>query len=298
MSGSVSSGIVARAAYPAIVVSSVVVADVLRVRGVSPGLVVTVTFLLVLATVGLLERIAPRDRAWNPPWSEARQDGAYLALAALLQPVGRLLGHALAASAALALSSEGPTRLPLALQVVLAVTLADLGKYWLHRLAHEHPWLFRFHAEHHAPTRMYSLNGVRLHPVNLLWNLGIDAAVPLLLGLEPRAVVVVAVLRGSVAVLQHANVRLVLGPLNWIFSTPDLHAFHHSTAMEEAHSNYGSTLVVWDVVFGTRRLPAGNPRALGLAEGAAHPSELRAQLLFPVCHDRLDRCSLLCRARR
>ncbi|MBK7399562.1 MAG: sterol desaturase family protein [Myxococcales bacterium] len=241
-----SSGIVARAAYPAIVVSSVVVADVLRVRGVSPGLVVTVTFLLVLAAVGLLERMAPRDRAWNPPWSEARQDGVYLALAALLQPVGRLLGHALAASAALALPNEGPTRLPLAIQVVLAVTLADLGKYWLHRLAHEHPWLFRFHAEHHAPTRMYSLNGVRLHPVNLLWNLGIDAAVPLLLGLV----------------------------------------------------NYGSTLVVWDVVFGTRRLPAGNPRALGLAEGAAHPSELRAQLLFPLCHDRLDRCSLLCRARR
>ncbi len=118
MSGSVSSGIVARAAYPAIVVSSVVVADVLRARGVSPGLVVTVTFLLVLATVGLLERIAPRDRAWNPPWPEARQDGVYLALAALLQPVGRLLGHALAASAALASFAE---------EVVPALPLGVVG---------------------------------------------------------------------------------------------------------------------------------------------------------------------------
>lgn len=146
---------------------------------------------------------------------------------------------------------------------------------------------------------MYSLNGVRLHPVNLLWNLGIDAAVPLLLGLEPRAVVVVAVLRGSVAVLHTPTCASCSARSNWILSTPDLHAFHHSTAMEEARSNYGSTLVVWDVVFGTRRLPAGNPAgALGLAEGAAHPSELRAQLLFPLCHDRLDRCSLLCRARR
>lgn len=295
---SVSSWIVARAAYPGLVVSSVLVAELLHARGLSAGLVVTLTFLLVLASVGALERIAPRDRAWNPPWSEAKQDGVYLALAAGLQPVGRLIGHVLAASAALVSSNGGRLRLPLAAQVVLAVALADLGKYWLHRLAHEHPWLFRFHAEHHAPPRMYSLNGVRLHPVNLLWNLGIDAAVPLLLGLAPRAVILVAVLRGTVSVLQHANVRLLLGPLNWIFSTPDLHAFHHSTAMEQANSNYGSTLVLWDVVFRTRRLPAGSPSALGLAEAAPHPRDLAGQLLFPLCHDRLDRCSLLRGARR
>lgn len=290
--------IVARAAYPGVVVSALLSAELLRARGLSPGLVVSLTFLATLAVVAVLERLAPRERAWNPPAREAAQDGVYLAIAAGLQPVGRLLGHALATGAALALSSDGRSRLPLAVQVVVALALADLGKYWLHRLAHERAWLFWFHAEHHAPTRMYSLNGVRLHPVNLLWNLGIDAAVPLLLGLEPRAVVLVAALRGAVAVLQHANVRLVLGPLNWVFSTPDLHAFHHSTAMAEANSNYGSTLVLWDVVFGTRRLPGGAPAALGLADGAPHPPELSAQLLYPLCRDRLDRCALRGRARR
>jgi sterol desaturase/sphingolipid hydroxylase (fatty acid hydroxylase superfamily) len=252
----------------------------------------------VLVVTSALERWFPHDRGWNPPLGELRQDAAYLAIAAVLQPVARLAAHAGAVVIALALADHAPVRPWLSgvspwARAALALGLADLGKYALHRLAHEHAWLWRFHAEHHAPARMHALNGVRLHPVNLLWNLALDAAAPLALGLDGHAIVIIAVVRGTVAVLQHANVALRLGPLSWVLSTPDLHEFHHSADVGQASSNFGSTLIVWDVLFGTRRLPPGRPARLGLAGDAVQPRRLWNQLVWPWCGSRAETCRLV-----
>jgi sterol desaturase/sphingolipid hydroxylase (fatty acid hydroxylase superfamily) len=57
-------------------------------------------------------------------------------------------------------------------------------------------------------------------------------------------------------VFQHANLPLRCGPLNWIFSMAELHRWHHSPEVALANHNYGQNLIVWDVVFGTRFLPA------------------------------------------
>jgi len=281
------SWVVARAAYPGIVVSSLVFASRLLDRGVAVGLVVTSAFVLALGLTALLEQIQPFDRDTRATWLDA----AYLGLASVVQTFGRLLGQAFATVLGVLLVSHfgprpWPHGWPLWTQIALAVTLADLGKYWIHRVAHERAWLWRFHAEHHAPAQMYSLNGVRLHPVNLLWNVGLDAGVPLALGLDGRAVILAAVFRGTISVLQHANAELSLGPLNWIFSTPQLHRWHHSAVLREANANYGSTFIVWDVLFGTRLLPSGRPAALGLADGTRHPRHLWKQLAWPWCAQR------------
>lgn len=291
---------VARATYPAMVVSSLLIATALMRHGVSAGLTTSIAFVAVMLATAVLERIRPHERVWNARLPEVQQDVVYLVLASVLQSAGKLAGTLLAAGVSLVLLELLGARtwlaaVPLWGRVGLALLLADLAKYALHRLAHERPWWWRFHAEHHAPTRMYSLNATRLHPVNLLWNVALDAAAPVLLGLDGRAVVLVAVLRGTISVLQHANVRLVLGPLDWIFSTPALHQWHHSAALGEANSNYGSTFIVWDVLFGTRRLPCARraPVALGLADGAPHPRDLRHQLVWPWCAARASSCRSL-----
>lgn len=285
------SGIVARAAYPGVLITSVAFAAVLLDHGVSPSLATPMVFVATLLLTGALERAWPHERAWNPPGRETVQDWLYLALAGATQAAARVLGQLLALVVAIALvrwlgPRPWPRGWPLWAQAALGLALADLGKYWLHRLAHERPWLWRFHAAHHAPIRMYSLNGVRLHPVNMLWNLVLDAGIPLALGLEGRAVALVAVFRGTVSVLQHANVEMRLGGLNWILSTPELHQWHHSAALDEAHANYGSTFIVWDILFGTRRLPRDRraPESLGLAEGGVHPRRFWHQLIGPWCH--------------
>jgi len=84
-------------------------------------------------------------------------------------------------------------------------------------------------------------------------------------------------------IFQHANIKLKYGILNYIFSTNELHRWHHSTELKEANNNYGAVLVVWDLVFGTFYQKAElAPSQLGLAEENAYPvNSYWKQLLVP-----------------
>ena len=47
-----------------------------------------------------------------------------------------------------------------------------------------------------------------------------------------------------------------IGPLRWLdpwLNTPSNHRIHHSRSRTLADCNYGSTLMVWDKLFGTYR---------------------------------------------
>lgn len=289
-----------RIAYPLVLGGSMALCLALLGRGMSGGVAVTVVILATLLVVTALERLMPHRREWNVRASDLPQDVAYLGIGAVMQPIARGVAEGAVTAGALALHAAWPglawsqrAGLGAWAMALLALAGADLVKYAIHRKSHESAWLFRFHAAHHAPDRIYALNGIRLHPVNLLWNLVPDALVPLALGLGSTEIVLVAAFRGTVAALQHANVELRLGPLDWIFSTPTLHRMHHATNMADANSNYGSTLIVWDLLFGTRNPPRpSEPETLGLADGV-QPPRLAAQLLWPWCEARAATCRLL-----
>lgn len=271
--------------YPAVLVGTVAFSSALYTWHVAPGLIATFSFLLALGLTVATERIFPED----PAVRVDPEDAVWLAVTGGVQGVWQLAFVALESAVAPMLiawgrPSWGVHSAPLAAQIALSLTLSELLKYGLHRLSHERAGLWRFHAEHHCPPKVYAINGARMHPVNLVWNLASDALVPLALGLDLRAAVLLAALRNAVAAMQHANASLRLDGWNWLFSTPDLHRWHHD-ADGAARTNYGSTLMVWDVVFGTRRLPPGRPARYGLAEGATHPKGLGAQLAWPWSRD-------------
>jgi sterol desaturase/sphingolipid hydroxylase (fatty acid hydroxylase superfamily) len=61
--------------------------------------------------------------------------------------------------------------------------------------------------------------------------------------------------------------------------------------LAEANSNYGSNLIVWDLVFGSFFLPADRqpPARIGIADMATFPQTWAAQMAAPFRWKRLAR---------
>ena len=226
-------------------------------RGVSPGVVTTLASLASILVVASFERIQPFRAEWNHSKGDLLTDAVYLptylGVNGLVEPLARggivVLGAALSETLGMGL---WPVDWPVLGQLALACVVVEAFDYWPHRFLHEVPLLWRFHAVHHNPKRVYWLNATRSHPVEIAFR-GVVNVIPLaLLGAGPEVIALVAVTNAVLGMYQHANIDFALGPLSWIFSVGEMHRWHHSMRLEEANSNYGSNFLFWDVVFGTR----------------------------------------------
>lgn len=238
-------------------------------------------FLASVALVIFLERLIPRDWAWRQQVGrDTWVDGTSLAV--MMGVVDPALKTAWPLIAAAVLAWIGyangvdifPNAWPFLPKLALAVLVAGFGEYWLHRLSHAWSPMWRFHSVHHSAQRIYWLNGFRTHPLNIAWHQAAGFLILILIGADRATLNGYLSLAVVVSVFQHANARLSLGWLNYIFSTNELHRWHHSTKIDEANSNYGAILSVWDILFGTFRYdPFGRPSRLGLSGNEAYPAD-------------------------
>jgi ornithine lipid hydroxylase len=232
----------------------------------------------------LAAMLAERRWAYRADWSRSRGDAAAdLASAGVLfaamDPLLKWLGP-VAVTAALASFGVGksldlfPTGWPFALQVLLAALIAEFGSYWSHRWHHERASLWWLHALHHGSERLYTLNNFRFHPLNYALNYLMGIAPLLVVGVPEAVIMGYFAATLPVLMVQHANLPLQNGWLNYLFSTNEIHRWHHSSRAGEGDTNFGRSLVIWDQVFGTyRNLPANNdPLAIGLYAGSPYPS--------------------------
>ena len=216
-------------------------------RGAGPTVAIGVCGGAAALIIALLERALPYAQAWRQPRRDVVTDLLHVVISGLL--VESLPGLIPAAS------TLWPAAWPLAAQLALAIVLAELPLYGMHRLHHEWRPLWRLHAVHHSALRLYWLNSTRTHPLEALLNTTV-AMLPLIaLGAGQPVLAVYAVFGSTFRLLQHSNVDVRLGPLNWIFSMSEVHRWHHSRRIDEANANYGAVVLLWDLVFGTRRVP-------------------------------------------
>lgn len=154
-----------------------------------------------------------------------------------------------------ALASLGPPPLDLgALRIAATLVLAEFAGYAVHRLMHRVPFLWRFHAVHHAPTHLHWLEAWRQHPVDFVLH-GVVVGLPgILLGASLADFAAVVLLRKTYTTFLHANLhipsRRMRGLERWI-ATPDYHALHHSHAPQHRDRNFAGMLPVLDRLFGT-----------------------------------------------
>jgi sterol desaturase/sphingolipid hydroxylase (fatty acid hydroxylase superfamily) len=173
-----------------------------------------------------------------------------------------------------------PVGWPIGAQLALALVIGELFGYLVHRAMHRFAPLWRVHAIHHSAVRLYWLNATRVHPIEAFLHIATGATALVLLGIPAPVLTIHAVFLGVFRLFQHANLDVRLGPLNAVFSSTEVHRYHHSTERGEADANYGSVLLLWDWLLGTHRAvpSASAPSVIG---GADLPAGWLAQLLSP-----------------
>lgn len=245
-------------------------------------------FLILLFVLAMAEWVWPRHNAApqrRRRWTTNLGLGTLNALG-----VGVLL-PLLAVSAAGWAQVHGVGILHVLQMPALAATLIgflalDLVIYLQHRLMHRVGWLWRLHRVHHTDLAIDVSSGVRFHPLEIAFSLGVKVAAILLLGVTPGVVMVFEIVLSSFSLFTHANVAIPPGIerwLRWVIVTPDMHRIHHSMLRDEHDSNYGFQLVWWDRLFNSYRANPRQPQAtieLGLDRFRSDKEQHFTQLLW------------------
>jgi len=246
----------------------------IRAEGIVLGIGVTTAVVVAIA-----ERIHPAHARWNQSHGDVGTDAIHVVVSQGLVPA---LTETIIAAAVLNLSlsasdwlgySIWPDNWPIAFQLALALVSAQFFEYWFHRLCHTVPFLWRFHATHHCAERLYFLNAGRFHPVDTATSVLLSFGTLMFMGASEEVMLLMACWIAVHGLFQHCNIHLRLGPLNWIFSMAELHRWHHSLVLEEANSNYGNNILLWDIVFGTVYWPKDKDASadIGISDMKAFP---------------------------
>jgi sterol desaturase/sphingolipid hydroxylase (fatty acid hydroxylase superfamily) len=138
-----------------------------------------------------------------------------------------------------------------------AILLFDCWQYWWHRWNHRVPFLWRFHAVHHADADMDASSGVRFHTGEIALSFTARLLVLPMIGMTLPQLLVYETIALPIILFHHSNLRIserLDRSLRWLIVTPRMHYVHHSRWQPETDSNYTSLLSVWDRIFGSFRL--------------------------------------------
>ena len=204
----------------------------------------------------------PYRREWRPPAGEFCTDATFMVAFHMAMPY--LLGLTVTfwlvdwlEASDRAIDGLWPHGVPVVVQILMMLLIVDFVRYWIHWSLHRFPRLWSYHAVHHSPHRLYWVNSARIHPFEKLAHFTIDIVPFALLGVSKEALAAYYVLWGVTGFYQHSNCDVRFGSLNYVFSGPELHRWHHSDLVSESDHNYGNVLIIWDLVFGTWFLPRG-----------------------------------------
>jgi sterol desaturase/sphingolipid hydroxylase (fatty acid hydroxylase superfamily) len=277
-------------AYPATITLTLALFFTLTAAGQS---VLVASYIAAFVGAGLvtwLELAFPERRDWTPGRKEVGQDLLFMVLVQVA--LAKLLGlAAVLGAASLTRTLDWPFQQiwphswPVPLQAVLMLFAADFLRYWLHVAAHRNPVLWRLHAIHHSPHRLYWLNVGRFHPIEKALQFMLDSLPFVLLGVAQEVFALYFVFYAVNGFFQHCNIKLRFGVLNYLVSSAELHRWHHSRLPAESNNNYGNNVIVWDLLFGTWFLPREQRVGeLGLLN-RRYPLGFMEQMVTPLTPD-------------
>lgn len=253
-----------------------------------PLLYFNLAYLFLIVNLLWLERAIPHERQWHEPDKQNFANiahtisskgtvqsllmfGGIIGLASILKPAAEPVGYGI-----------WPRDWHMAVQVVLGLYVAELMLYWAHRLSHEVPFFWRFHAIHHSVKRLWIINTGRFHFVDSLISIVMAMALLLILGAPLEVIKWLSALTAFIGILTHCNVDMKFGPISYIFNTPELHRWHHSKDLREGNRNYGENVMLWDQLFGSFINPKDRRPPVDIGISDYMPDKFWHQLLWPL----------------
>jgi sterol desaturase/sphingolipid hydroxylase (fatty acid hydroxylase superfamily) len=272
--------------YPAVMTTTFALFAVMRAQGATLVTSTYVPVLLAAAAVAVLELKFPHRSEWRPPVSEIKTDLGFMTIVQLAFPplVGFVFTYALIAPTRalnLPISTLWPHAWPIWIQAVLMVLVVDFLRYWLHRASHQSDTLWRLHSVHHSVEQMYWLNTARFHLLEKALQMTLDSLPFLLMAVDPTVLALYYIAYATNGFFQHCNIELRYGLLNYVVGSAETHRWHHSRIPRESNANYGNTVIIWDLLFGTWFLPQDRQvQALGLQD-PGYPKSFWALMRAP-----------------
>ncbi|RLA29952.1 MAG: sterol desaturase family protein [Gammaproteobacteria bacterium] len=171
--------------------------------------------------------------------------------------------------------------LPFIVQFPLAIVMADLFQYGIHRAFHQFSFLWPFHAVHHSIKTMDWIAGSRSHFVDILITRGLILIPMTLLGFSQGVMAGYLVFVAFHATFSHTDFRPRTRWLEPYFVTCRYHHWHHAADPDAIDVNFAIHFPFIDRLFGTYHLPEDAwPERYGLI-GSSMPPGFFRQFVFP-----------------
>lgn len=173
--------------------------------------------------------------------------------------------------------------LPLLVQALIYLVIADFIEYLVHNALHRWNWLWPIHRVHHSIHTMDWIGNFRFHWGELIVYSSAKYLPLALLGARYDAMLISWVTSLTIGHLNHSNLRISWGPLRYVLNSPRMHIWHHDKFPDNtAGYNFAVVFSLWDWLFGTAHMPLDSvPKALGFHKDEAYPDSLLTRFFVP-----------------
>lgn len=170
-------------------------------------------------------------------------------------------------------------------QLLLIFVLRDFMQWNIHRLYHHVDWMWEFHKVHHSTKEMGFAALLRYHWMENVLYRTLEYIPLAMIGFGITDFFIVHIFTLVTGQLGHANLKIPLGPLKYLFNGPQMHLWHHAKNLPETHPhgfNYGITLSIWDYLFNTTYWPSDDEHLpVGLPDKENYPEDFIGQTIRP-----------------
>jgi len=238
------------------------------------------TLIFMFCLLGFLDAISTISH-YPLSKKDLKRDLFFIILNPILVPVLYFVPLTLLTNLKISISNY-PEKIPFILQVIIVFLVVEFFRYWIHRLQHEIPFLWKFHAVHHSMKKLYAFNQYISHPIDYFLRNVLSFTPVFIFNFDPLAIIVSRAINISITMNSHVESSQNHGFWNYIFPTYDIHKWHHSIEPSESNNNYGVSTCLWDHVFNSFYWPKNKEVSTqGIHDVDYNPNCIKSLMVTP-----------------